>query len=106
MNMKAVVDSLSFGSSAGLVAVCSAVSAWLLCYVRPAIVRWVGALSIPLLLACCLYWAPVWCFRENPLEYHFWEPLYIMAWFLAGAVPATTVAAVFGILARQKKGPS
>jgi len=78
------LESLSVGSGACLVAILSAVLAWPLGYVRPALLRWAGAVVLPFVLATGFYWLPVWLGR-NPSEYSSWALLFIGTWFLAGA---------------------
>ncbi len=93
--MKAFIQSLSLGSGAALVAVCSAILVWPLCYVRPAVFRWLGVVVVPLVLASCLYWSPVWL-GANSSEYSSWAFLFIGPWFLAGAVSLVVVAIILG----------
>ena len=95
LRMKAFLESLSLGSGAVLMAACSAVLVWPFCYVRPAVFRWLGVVVVPLVLASCLYWLPVWL-GTNPSEYSSWAFLIVGAWFLAGAVPSAVVVLVIG----------
>jgi|GEM_PF-1690137 len=95
LGVKTFIESLSLGSGAALIAVCSAVLVWLLCYVRPAVFRWLGIVVVPLVLASCLYWLPVWL-GANSSEYSSWSFLFIGAWFLAGAVPSAVVVLILG----------
>jgi hypothetical protein len=92
--VKDFLNSLSLGSGAAIVAVCSALLAWPLCYVRQAIFRWLGAVAVPFLLAYGLYWSPVWL-GADPSEYFSWAFLFIGKWFLAGAVASLLVVIVF-----------
>jgi hypothetical protein len=92
--MKTFFESLSLGSGAALVAVCSSVLVWSLCYLRPAVFRWLGVVVVPLVLASCLYWLPVWL-GANTSEYSSWSVLFIGAWFLAGTVPSAVVVIIF-----------
>ena len=94
--MKDLIQSLSLGSGAAVVAACSAVLAWPLRYVRPLLFRWLGAVALPFVLAVGLYWSPVWLFRADPSEYFSWAGLFIIPWFLAGAVSSVVVVLVFG----------
>ena len=93
--MRAFLESLSLSSGAALIAVCSAVLVWPLCHVRPVVFRWLGTVAVPLILASCLYWLPVWL-GANPSEYSSWEFLIVGAWFLAGAIPSVAVVLILG----------
>jgi len=94
--MKDLIQSLSLGSGAAVVAVCSALLAWPLRYVRAAFFRWLSAVALPFVLAYGLYWSPVWFFRADPSEYFSWAGLFIIPWFLAGVVSSVAVVLVFG----------
>src|SRR5579859_2443877 len=91
LGVKTFLESLSIGSGAVLVAVFSAVLAWL------------GAALVPLVLAYSLYWLPVWL-GANPSEYFSWAFLCIGAWYLAGVVPTVVVVVVVGKY-RAKRHP-
>ena len=62
---------------------------------RPTILRWFGVMLVPLALAFCLYWLPVWL-GANSSEYFSWSFLFVGAWFLAGAVPSAVTVLIFG----------
>jgi hypothetical protein len=101
--MKAFVESFSFSSGAVLIAVLSSVIVWLLCSVFPESLRKLWAVLVPFALANCLYWsaasfeavgsdynkALVWS------DYRMWAPLFIVVWFLAGAIPSAAVVRLF-----------
>lgn len=93
--MKDFLNSLSLGSGAAIVAVCSALLAWPLCHMRQGIFRWLGAVVTPLVLAYILYWLPVWL-GANPSEYFSWAFLFISTWFLAGIVASLVVVIILG----------
>jgi hypothetical protein len=99
--MKTFLESLSLGSGAVLTAVCSVVLAWPLCYLRPMVFRWLGAVGVLLVLAFCLYWLPVWL-GANPSEYSSWSFLIVGAWFLAGAVPSALIIFIAGRQAKPR----
>lgn len=80
----------SLGGVALLVAACSAILAWPVCYARPAILRWGGAVFVPLAFSYCIYWLPVWR-GANPSEYSAWEVLGIGVPFLAGLIASILV---------------
>jgi hypothetical protein len=80
----------SLGGLALLVAVCSGVLAWSVCFVRPAVFRWGGAVLVPFVLSYCIYWLPVWR-GASPSEYSSWEVLGIGVPFLAGFIASILV---------------
>jgi hypothetical protein len=91
--MKALVESLSLGSGAVLVAIFSAGIVWLLCSVCPKSLHKVWVVIVPFALAYCLYWSPVWLTDGSKFdralirsEYDTWAFLGIGVWFLAGAI--------------------
>jgi hypothetical protein len=101
--MKAFAESFSFSSGAVLIAIVSSVIVWLLCSVFPESLRKLWAVIVPFALANCLYWsaasfeavgsdynkALIWS------DYRMWAPLFIVVWFLAGAIPSAAVARLF-----------
>jgi hypothetical protein len=96
--MKALLESLSLGSGAVLVAIFSAGIVWLLCSVCPESLHIVWVVIVPLALAYCLYWSPTWLTDGSEFdralirsEYHTWAFLGIGAWFLAGAIPSAAI---------------
>lgn len=94
--MKDLLGSLSLGSGAAVVAVCSAVLAGPLCYLRPIILRWLGAIAAPFVLAYTLYWSPVWLGSDDMAQYSAWQFLVVGVWFLAGVASSVVVIVVFG----------
>jgi hypothetical protein len=86
-----LIDSLSITYGAVLVAILSMSIVRLLCFVVPMLARWICALVVPLLIAYCLYWPPVWLGADSS-EYSAWAVLCMGTWFLAGAVASTDVA--------------
>lgn len=107
--MKAFLESLSFGSGAVLIAIVSAGVVWLLCFSCSSSLRKVWVVIVPLALANSLYWSVAWLEAEGDKyhralvmsDYRMWAPLFIVAWFLAGAIPS---AAVVRILFNAKAG--
>lgn len=104
--MKALVESLSLGSGAVLVAVFSVGIVCLLCSVCPESLHKVWVVIVPFALAYCLYWSPTWLTDGSEFEralirseYHTWAFLCIGAWFLAGAIPS---AAIVGMLRKRR----
>ena len=101
--MKAFLESLSFSSGAVLIAILSVGLVWLLCFACPSSLRKVWIVIVPLALTNCLYWSVARLEAEGD-EYHralvmsdyrMWAPLFIVAWFLAGAIPSAVVVRIF-----------
>ena len=101
--MKAFLESLSFSSGAVLIAILSAGVVWLLCFACPSSLRKVWVVIVPLALTNSLYWSGAWLEADGD-EYHralvmsdyrMWAPLFIVAWFLAGAIPSAAVVYMF-----------
>jgi hypothetical protein len=88
--MRNLLESLSLGSGAAVVAVLSAGIVWLLCRGCAPPLRKFWAVVVPFLVACCLYWSPVWL-GADPSEYHAWAAIGIGAWFVAGALASGAV---------------
>ncbi len=92
--MKTFIQSLSLTSGAILLAFVSAAVVWLLCFVFPVSLRKLWVVIVPLALAYCLYWSPVWFFGEPSWEYHIWTFVFLVPWFLAGAIPSAVVVLI------------
>jgi hypothetical protein len=92
--MKTFIQSLSFSSGAILLAFVSTVVVWFLCFVCPVSLRKLWVVLVPLVLAGCLYWSPVWFLGEPSWEYHNWMFAFLIPWFLAGAIPSAVVVLV------------
>jgi hypothetical protein len=90
--MKELVDSLSIWSGALVVAVVSGAVVWLLASMFPAL-RKLWVVIVPFTVAFCLYWSPVWL-GADPSEYHAWALVFIVPWFLAGAIPAAAIVRI------------
>ena len=93
-HVKEFVESLSLWSGAILVAVLSAAVIWLLCSMFPAPLRKFWVVIVPFVLAYCVYWSPVWL-GADPSEYHAWALVFIVPWFLAGAIPSAAIVRLF-----------
>ena len=85
--MKTLVESLSIGSAAILIAVLSVGVVWILCALLPVALRWLWVVIVPSIFAYSLYRLPVWL-GEDASEYSAWAVLLVGAWFIAGAVPS------------------
>ena len=101
--MKAFVESFSFTSGAVLIAIVSSVLVWLLCSVLPASLHKLWVVIVPFVLANCLYWSAAWFEGAGSdynralvwSDYRRWAPLFIVVWFLAGAIPSAAVVRLF-----------
>src|SRR5437868_1472590 len=91
--MKTLVESLSLGSGAVLIALLSMAVVWLLCAVLPVTLRWLSIVIVPLTLAYSLYWLPVWL-GSDPSEYSAWAVLVVGTWFLAGSIPSAAMVII------------
>jgi hypothetical protein len=97
--VQAFFQSLSLSSASVLVAVVSAVAALLVGRIGSTAGRWCAAVLLPLVLAYCVYWMPVWL-SASLSEYSAWEFLGVGVPFLAGLVASVLVTF---IVARHAK---
>lgn len=87
----------SLGGVALLVAVWSALLAWPLCRLKPAVLRWISAVwCVPLILSYFIYWLPAWFGSAGSDEYSAWEILGVGMPFLAGMVTSALVVLIVG----------
>jgi len=93
--MTRLIQSLSLGTGALLIAVVSSVSVWLLCRISPVQVWKVWVVLLPAVLTYCLYWSPVWLLGEPRSEYSVWQFVFYIPWFLAGAIPSALTVRFF-----------
>jgi hypothetical protein len=56
--------------------------------------KWVLALTVPFVIANVLYWSPVMLGADS-LEYGSWAPLFVIPWYLAGALSSALIVFVF-----------
>jgi hypothetical protein len=98
--MKEMLESLSLGSGAVVVAICSALSAWLLSYLPSTGTRWIGCVLACSAIAGALYWLPVWLGTNDAGQYRSWSPLVVGVWFLAGLGASAIV--LLGIARRSR----
>src|SRR5438045_560092 len=82
--MREAIESLSISSGAVVVAAVSAILATLFLRVRQRAIAWFAAV-LPVLIACSLYWSPVWL-GANPAEYFSWSLLFCAVWSFSGIV--------------------
>lgn len=100
---------MSIWSGALLVAVLSTGIVWLFGAVFPKALRYLWIVVVPFTISFCLYWSPVWLKTGGSeydrallrSEYHTWQGVFLIPWFLAGAIPS---AAIVGILRKRRVG--
>ena len=97
--MGAFLDSLSLGSGALLIAIVSGVVALATAWLRSRVLRWFAAIVLPLALAYCGYWMPVWL-GVPPDQRFSWEFLVVGCWWFAGVITSSIVTF---IVARHAK---
>ena len=90
---RTLIESLSLGSGAILIAVLSVVAVWFLCSVLPRALHPLWVVVVPFLLACSLYWLPVWLGADSS-EYSAWVLLGVGAWFFAGFFPSAVLVLI------------
>ena len=88
--MKIIVESLSLGSEALLVAMFSVGVVWLLCSTLPTALRPLWVVIVPFTFAYCVYWLPVWL-GADASGYDVWAIGGIGAPFLAGFFPSASL---------------
>lgn len=83
-----LLNSLSLGSGAVLVAVATAIIAFTIGIFWRNKFIWGLILIIPFPIAYCLYWLPVWLtpFDLDQSEFHAWAWIFIIPFSLAGIV--------------------
>ena len=102
MHPIAFIKSLSLGSGAMVVGAASAAVALATYWLKPPLVRWAALLSMPFVLAYCLYWSPVWFGGGDAAQYSAWALACIVPWTLAGLFASVVVA---GFLRRRFMEP-
>ena len=91
--MRSLLDSLSLVSGSVVVGLISVALVAALGRISRVTLYPVWAVIVPLVLAYCLYWLPVWL-GNDPSEYGAWSVLVIGVWFVAGAIPSAVVLLV------------
>ena len=93
--MRNVIESLSLVSGAAVVAVVSVLLTLVLSrYVRGRMVCSLP-LGVPLVVSYSLYWSPVWMGANDEAQFGAWAVLFIVPWYLAGAVTSAFVVLLF-----------
>ena len=92
-------------SGAVLIAILSAAIVWFLCAVWPRRYQALWVLIVPVALSNCLYWSQAWLdvhhgprsqYEEAVIwsDYHNWEFVALIPWFLAGFVSSAIIASM------------
>src|SRR4051794_32996048 len=84
VGMAEFLDSLSLTTGALMVALTSAVVAVLVAWVVPRKVATGLVIALPVALAYCLYWSPVWLGGRNSAEYSTWALFVVGVWSIVG----------------------
>jgi hypothetical protein len=99
--MKHLVESLSIGTGAILVALVSVGVVYLLCAIFPRPLHSLWVIIVPFVFAYSLYWLPVWLGADSS-EYSAWAFLCVGGWFLAGFFPSALLVLVL----RRRQAPA
>jgi hypothetical protein len=99
--VRAFFQSLSLASASALVAVVSAVAAFLVARISSALARWCAAMLLPHVLSYCVYWMPVWLGADSS-EYFSWEILGVGVPYLAGLVASVLVTLITTLYANRR----
>jgi len=86
--MRESLESLSFGSLAGIVALISVLLSIVWANLPSRIVGWVVAVIAPFIVAYSLYWLPVWLGADD-LEFGAWAGVFIVPWYLIGLIASS-----------------
>jgi hypothetical protein len=63
----------------------------------------IASVVVPFTIANCLYWSPVVLGGADPSGFWLWAPLFLVTWFLAGAVPSVVlVLVIWKVLSNTK----
>jgi hypothetical protein len=84
VRMAELLDSLSLQTGALVVALTSAVVGVLVAWIAPRKVAAGLAIAVPIALAYCLYWSPVWLGGHNSAEYSTWVLFVVGVWSIVG----------------------
>lgn len=84
--MRDIINSLSLGSGALVVAIISGLMAVGLSRIKSKKIVWVTGIIVPFLIAHLLYWAPIYFYGSNPSEYSSWSGIFITPWYAAGLI--------------------
>lgn len=82
--MKDIINSLSLGSGALVVAILSALIAAGSSQIKSKKIKGMSGFIIPFFIAYCLYRSPAYFFGSDPSEYSAWSGIVIMPWNAAG----------------------
>jgi len=99
--MKDIINSLSFGSGALVIAIVSGLIAIGLSRIEAKKIKWLSGLIVPFLIAYFLYWSPVYFFGSDPSEYSAWAGIFIIPWYAAGTLASVLVIFVMNRIKEQ-----
>ena len=90
--MTNAIASLSLFSGAAVVAITGAILAVPFIWVRNRVIQLAAAFALPVIVAYCLYWSPIWLgATKYSAEYFVWAFLPYAAWSGAGTLGFVTV---------------
>lgn len=101
-NLAEMIDSLSLGSGALLIAALSGIFSLLYFFIHNTLFKWVLVLLVPFFLAYSVYWTPVWFAHHLSGEYSSWEGLFIVPWYGAGVFASVLVCYLIGKVKHNK----
>lgn len=84
---------------ATLIAGLTLIFAVALLFIRSVFLRWLLAVTVPVLACLAIYWSNVWMGGDES-EYAAWSGIFIAAWYL----PSYLVAAIFVYMTRDRLG--
>jgi len=90
----------SLGSGALVVAILSAVICYLLTRNRSTKIKLMACLGLPFLIASVVYRLPA---GSDSAEYEAWELLFIVPWYLAGAISSVIFLIIMESIQNKKK---
>jgi len=93
--MTNILESLSLGSGALVVAVASALVTGIWAWRHTGRSLWIVAIFVPLVSSYALYWAPVWL-GSSASEYSGWFLLIVGAWYSSGFFASILTVIILG----------
>lgn len=97
---------MSLASGAIVLPIFSAAIVCLLWHVCPTRIRkaWILfplSVVVPFTVAYCTYFYPVWFEHGSSSEYHVWAVLFIVPWFVAGAISSAAMSVAIYLIVRK-----
>ena len=96
-----LLNALSFRSGAVVVAAISALITAASTLLRPKALAWAVTITGPLAVAVALYWLPV-LFGAESSGYSSWAVIFILPWYLSGALASVLTATLLGRRSRTR----